>query len=408
MASIEDGSASEPAPVGGEHDLTAAVFDGLDRAGVRWALLRGRSTLGEPGGDVDLLVAAEDLDSFEDVVFELGAFVLPRMRVPTSWSRAVLRHSWHRFYVVSTPSSGVSLKLDVVTQLVYNKQKKLVSELEDGCLARRVEDGGVHVLDPTDHFWTVLLHCLLDKRHVAPHRAAELESVVTQVVRPSAGEEFFDSLCPPGYSADEAVAQVLDRDWEALLATGRLILSPGEGSAREESATSAPGPVTQRRRGGAGQAAPRLARGLRAAAVSAYPAVWRRAGLGVVPRVLDIVEEGAVDATVVRLRRRPARCEISLLTSVEQRRSLAARLRSEYYVPVRGRWHRLTTVGLERVSLVTAEQLGLSLDVADQVRRTSVPMAGRTHCRRAAPGPWLDAVAEPARTRPVRTPPGAG
>ena len=265
MASIEDGSASEPAPVGGEHDLTAAVFDGLDRAGVRWALLRGRSTLGEPGGDVDLLVAAEDLDSFEDVVFELGAFVLPRMRVPTSWSRAVLRHSWHRFYVVSTPSSGVSLKLDVVTQLVYNKQKKLVSELEDGCLARRVEDGGVHVLDPTDHFWTVLLHCLLDKRHVAPHRAAELESVVTQVVRPSAGEEFFDSLCPPGYSADEAVAQVLDRDWEALTRGGttdpvprRGVCQRGIGDVRSRSGDAA---APRRSRPGCATPGARTARG---------------------------------------------------------------------------------------------------------------------------------------------------
>ncbi len=400
MASSQDrsGPASEPAPVGGEHDLMAAVFDGLDRMGVSWVLLRGRSTLGEPGGDVDLLVAEQDLDSFEDVVFELGAFVLPRMRVPTSWSRAVLRHSWHRFYVVSDPSSDASLKLDVVTQLVYNKQRRLASELEDGCLARRVDDGGVYVLDPTDHFWTVLLHCLLDKRHVAPHRAAELESVVTQVVRPSPGEAFFDSLCPPGYSADQAVADVLDCDWDALTAAGRLILFPGGEPAREGSAAPAPGPVTQHPRGGAGRAAPRLARGLRAAAVSAYPAVWRRAGLGVVPRVLDIVEAGAVDATVLRLRRRPARCEISLLTTDEQRRALAARLRSEHYVPVRGSWYRPTTTGLERVSLVTSEQLGLSPDVADQVRRTSVPMAGRTHCRRAVPGPWLDAVGEPAHT----------
>ena len=377
-----------------------AVFDGLDQAGVTWALLRGRSTLGEPGGDVDLLVAAADLDSFEDVVFELGAFVLPRLRVPTSWSRAVLRHSWHRFYVVSGPPAGVSLKLDVVTRLVYNKQRKLASELEDGCLARRIQDGGVYVLDPTDHFWTVLLHCLLDKRHVAPHRAAELESVVTHVVRPSAGEAFFDALCPAGYSADEAVADVLDGDWDALAAAGGRILGSGEGSAGDASSgptTSASGPVAQRPRGGADRAAPRLARGLRMAAVSAYPAFWRRAGLGVVPRVLDIVEAGAVDATVVRLRRRPARCEISLLTTGEEQRSLSARLRSEHYMPVRGRWYRLTTVGLELVSLATTEQLGLSLEVADQLRRTSVPMAGRSHCRRAAPGPWLDAVLEPSR-----------
>ena len=402
MAQGEDrsGTASEPAPVGTERDLVAAVFGGLDQVGVRWALLRGRATLGAPGGDVDLLVAAEDLDSFEDVVFELGAFALPRMRVPTSWSRAVLRPSWHRFYVVPAPSSGASLKLDVVTQLVYNKQRKLASKLEEGCLARRVEDGGVYVLDPTDHFWTVLLHCLLDKHHVTAHRAAELESVVAKLRRPSPGEAFFDSLCPPGYSADGAVSHVLHRDWDSLAAAGRVILGTTERSAAEPSSgptTSTPDRVARQRPGGADQAAPRLARGLRAAAVSAYPAIWRRAGLGVVPRVLDIVEAGAVEATVVRLRRRPARCEIYLLTVDEQQRSLVARLRADRYIPFRSRWYRLTSVGLERVLLVTAEQLSLSVDAVDEVRRTSLPMAGRTHCRRATPGPWLDGVLEATR-----------
>ncbi len=131
--------------------------------------------------------------------------------------------------------------------------------------------------------------------------------------------------------------------------------------------------------------------------MSAYPAIWRRAGLGVVPRVLDIVEAGAVEATVVRLRRRPARCEIYLLTVDEQQRSLVARLRADRYIPFRSRWYRLTSVGLERVLLVTAEQLSLSVDAVDEVRRTSLPMAGRTHCRRATPGPWLDGVLEATR-----------
>lgn len=386
MSSGDDrtGISSEPASAREVDELLGAVFDGLDHVGVRWVLLRGRETLGVPGGDVDLLVSAEDLDSFEDVVFELGAFMLPRLRVPGAWSQAVLRHSWHRFYVISAPDAGASVKLDVVTRLVYSKQLKLASNLEHGCLDRRVEDGGVHVLDPCDTFWTVLLHCMLDKQKFTPHRAAELESVVARVRRPSPGEEFFETLCPPGRSADEVISLVLDRDWDSLADVGRLIVGSASASepdaSREPTATT---PVQGAPARGTGKPVPRLTRALRAAAVSAYPVIWRRAGLGVVPRVLDIVEAGRVDAIVLLVRRRPGRCAVYLLTTEEQRAALGAMLRAENYLPAAGRWYRLTNMGLERVHLLTPEQLALSTDSVDRLRSTSRPMAGRTHCRRA-------------------------
>ena len=43
-----------PAPIG-------AAFEALDRAGGRWALLRGEADLATTGGDVDVLVAPESL-----------------------------------------------------------------------------------------------------------------------------------------------------------------------------------------------------------------------------------------------------------------------------------------------------------------------------------------------------------
>ena len=394
------GPRAEPAPAPATCDLLHSVFRRLDDAGVRWALLRGRSTLGMPGGDVDLLVSADDLDSFEDVVFELGAFVLPRVRVPGSWSRAVLRHPWHRFYILSDPSSGASVKLDVVSRLVYNKRLQLESGLERGCLERRVEDGGVRVLDPTDAFWTVLMHCLLDKRKVSPHRAAELESACTSVRRPSPGEELFESLCPPGCSADQALAAVLDRDWQALADLGDRVVRSAGGSTPGAadagvSGTATPkpradGPSTSARGTGV---TPGLDRAVRAVAVSAYPVVWRRSGLGVVPRILDVLEEASVDATVLRLRRRPAVCDVLVLMSQEQQASVRALLRARHYVPAAGRWHRLTGVGLETVRVVTPDDLGLSAGSLERIREASVPMAGRTHCRRArGSGPLLHGV----------------
>jgi hypothetical protein len=367
-----------------EGALVRTVFDGLDRVGVRWALLRGRAELGAPGGDVDLLVGACDLDSFEDVVFELGAFVLPRVRVPGSWSRAVLRHPWHRFYVLSDRASGATVKLDVVTQLVYSRQQQLVSHLERGCLDRRVGDEGVQVLEPSDAFWTLLLHCLLDKRNVTPTRAAELKSVVGRVRRPSPGEEFFETLCAPGCSADQALVLVRSGDRRGLNELARLLL-PSAGGPAAAAASPEPGsgrrPGRLRRR--AGRAREGVDRALRETAVSVYPVLWRRAGLGVVPRVLDVAEAAGVDATVLALRRRTARCEVVLLAPDEQRDALTIVLRAHHYVPLSGSWHRLTATGVERVRLVTAEQLGLSTESVRLLRRSSRPMAGRTHCRRA-------------------------
>ncbi len=395
MSSGDDRSGTSSESVGARegNELVRTVFDGLDRVGVRWALLRGRASLGLPGGDVDLLVAEEDLDSFEDVVLELGAYTLPRVRVPGSWSRAVLRPSWHRFYIVTDQSSGASVKLDVVTRLVYSKQLELASNLEGGCLDRRVDDRGVQVLDPTDSFWTVLLHCLLDKQKVTPQRATDLESVVAQVRRPSPGEDFFKTLCPPGWSSDDALSLVLDREWDALAALGRLIL--GSGDVAEPDATMKPSPPTPQHAPRVARTTdalvPRLTRALRIAGVAVYPALWRRAGLGVVPRILDIVEARAVDATVLQLRRRPARCAVSLFTTEEQRSLLDAVLRAEHYLPAAGRWHRVTSVGVETVHLVTAHELDLSPDSVNRLRETSLPMPGRTHCRRAGGGdPWLD------------------
>ncbi len=344
--------------------LLASVFDGLDRAGVRWVLLRGRSTLGVPGGDVDLLVDGRHLDSFEDVVLERGAFVLPSFRLDRR-----RRPSWHRFYVLTDPASGVSVKLDVVTRLVYGRGRQVPSGLETGCLERRVDDGGVQVLDPTDAFWTVLLHCLLDKGKVNEPRAADLAAVVDRVRRPSEGEEFFQSLCPESDTAEQALTLVRRGDRAALGELGARMLGTGTGTGTGSAPAGS---------GGSGAASSSAVRRL---AEATYPVLWRRVGLGVVPRVLDLVEDGSVEGTVLSLRRRPALCDVLLLTPAEQRDRLAALLRADRYVPAGGRWHRLTGHGLERVRLVDHN------DVAggDSVRTSSLPVAGRTTCRRAVP-----------------------
>jgi hypothetical protein len=361
--------------------LLETVFTSLNTAGTKWALLRGRSGLGMPGRDVDLLVAAEDLAAFEDVVFELRGVALPRSL-----------HPWHRFYVLPARGDTTELTLDVVTELVYGRPLMLSSGLEQPCLDRRVAAGPMYVLDPTDAFWTVLLHCLLDKQAVNERRAGELGDVGEQLDRPSPGEAFFASLCPPGWSADRAIAGARAGDWDALLDLGRQILSaralatPTPVGHNVSSPLAAAGALARRARVTGAPAR----RAFRAVAAAAYPTLWRRAGMGVTPSVLDLVEAAGAEATVVDLRRRLALCDVVLLVPDGQEGRLLGALQGAGYrragrVRSAHGWHRLSATGLERVRLVSPMALDLPPAAAEAVRSSSRPLGLRTHCRRATP-----------------------
>jgi thymidylate kinase len=373
--------------------LLDRVFAGLNDVGVTWALLRGRDTL-FVAKDVDLLVREDHLDGFEDLVFELGGMRLPGS--PTS--------PWHRFYELSDKDAGTRIRLDVVTRLIYNRELRLESGLEGGCLDRRVSDGGLYALDGTDTFWTVLLHSVLDKEEVTQRRRAELESLVDVIRRPSPGEVFFEALCPAGWSPDRALACVRDHDMESLSRLGREIVASKKGAAatpsREEAAgeASEPGLAVRARRRLGVQGRPAV---VRRAVEAAYSTGWRRTGLGAVPHVLDLVEGASVDGTVLSLRRRPARCEVVILVPDEQHAQLEHRLREEHYLGVAGRWSRLTAVGLESVELVSVSQRGLTTRAFEDIRDRSLPVGARRHCRRAV-GPLAGANGHAA---PAATPP---
>lgn len=340
--------------------LLDEVFAGLDAAHVRWAVLRGSRLLDGPLHDVDLLVAADDLPAFEDVAFELGAVALPRRL-----------HPWHRFYRLEVGHSGDRVVLDVVTTLEHARPQRLHTGLEEPCLAHRRLVGGVWVLDPTDEFWTVLLHCLLDKTTVSARRRDELVHALSALQRPSPGEQVFAELCPPDWSADRAIAAVGGADWEALARLGRLLRAeaPGRHAAQRPPANRAtPG---------------RLVRG---AAAAAYPAVWRLAGLGITPHVLDTVESAGVDATLVDLRRHAGWCEVVLLVRDAQRSDLAARMRSDGFRQMRNAWVRAGAAGIESVRIVAPEDLLLPPEAWPVIWRSAGRVTGRRHLRRAAAG----------------------
>jgi hypothetical protein len=336
------------------------VFAGLDAAAVRWVVLRGSALLSGPVHDVDVLVAESDIEALEDVVFELGGIALPRAL-----------HPWHRFYRIQDPDTGDRLVLDVVTELIYHREQRLRSGLEVPCLARRRLTQGVWVLDPTDLFWTVLLHCLFDKPRITGRRRDELEGALPELTRPSPGEGFFEQVCPPGWSADRAREAVAGHEWDALIRLGSQLRGE-DGTPGRHQAESGRTPSL---------VAPR--RVARSAAAVLYPTVWRRAGLGVTPRALAVVEAAGVDAVVVDLRRRPGHCEV-LLVLGEHRERVADQLRDHGFRHVLGAWVLGTSVGVERVRVLATGELDLPEDAWPEIWRSATPMAGRLHCRRAS------------------------
>jgi hypothetical protein len=189
------------------------VFDAANAADVRWCLLRGEAQLESPTGDVDLLVAEGDAWYLRALLIELGYVPLPHRKA----------HGSHTFYFKYDRTTGAWLKLDIVGELAYGPGFRLKTQLQDGCLARRQRRGEIYVLSDDDAFWTVLLHCLVDKRSVTERRAAELLSHSREAV--SAGElgRFVERLTPDDWDGDRIIELVRAEDWPALVRLGDSI-----------------------------------------------------------------------------------------------------------------------------------------------------------------------------------------
>jgi thymidylate kinase len=135
--------------------LLREVFVALDRAGVRWCLLRAPEGPDTQAGDVDLLVARDDRARLAGAIAPLGFARLP------AWG-----YGSHRFHLGYDAASDRWLKLDVVTELAFGPWFSLPSAAAARCLSRRRPHGSAVVLDDGDAFWCLLLHRLLDKGSV--------------------------------------------------------------------------------------------------------------------------------------------------------------------------------------------------------------------------------------------------
>jgi hypothetical protein len=189
------------------------AFDAVNAADVRWCLLRGEAQLRSPTGDVDLLVAEGDAWYLRALLIELGYVPLPHKKA----------HGTHTFYFKYDRTTRAWLKLDIVRELAYGPGFKLKTQLQDGCLARRQRRGEIYVLSDDDAYWTVLLHCLVDKRSVTDRRAAELLSHARDAVSGSELGRFVERLTPDDWDADRIIELARAEDWPTLLRLGDSI-----------------------------------------------------------------------------------------------------------------------------------------------------------------------------------------
>ena len=148
------------------HPVAARAFAALDAAGVRWLLLRGERTLAAPPHDLDLLVDPRDATRLPTVLAPLGFAPLP------TWARAS-----HRFYVAYDEELADWMQLDVVTELAYGPHYAVRLATADAALAERRRTGTLWTLAPGDGFWTLLLHCVLDRGSISRAQAGRLREL---------------------------------------------------------------------------------------------------------------------------------------------------------------------------------------------------------------------------------------
>jgi hypothetical protein len=218
---------SHPAAATGEpamHDAIAGALGVLDRAGVRWCLLRGAQELHLVDGDVDLLVSRSELGRLRHALVASGG-----LSPLSSWGRRP-----HHFYVgpVAGEDDAV-LKLDVVDELAFGPYGELPTAAADQVLAGRRRQGDLWLPAPADAFWSLLLHALMDKGRVRDERACELVALA-----PAARDarsplrDVVDESCPGGWGSARVLDAVEHRAWDELLALAPLLRDRWPGTTR--------------------------------------------------------------------------------------------------------------------------------------------------------------------------------
>jgi thymidylate kinase len=181
------------------------TFAAFNLAGVVWCILRGEHDLERPGGDVDLLVSPHSYERARVAVEALGY-----ARLPASGRGS------HTFFLSHHLDSDDWIKLDIVTDLSYGPWFTLQTHAEEVCLRRRRQEGKLFVLAPDDSFWTLLLHCLLDKRRIEPHHSARLQELAQMAAFDGPLASVVARASPPGWSPRRILESARRGEWQRL------------------------------------------------------------------------------------------------------------------------------------------------------------------------------------------------
>jgi thymidylate kinase len=200
--------AGPPAGGGAVSGVLTTAFQALDERGIAWALLRGARALGEPSGDVDVLVDAAATAEIDALLLAAG---LTRIRAPG--------HGSHRFYVSYDASQDRWIELDIVTDVAFGARQQFRTVVAPALLARRRRRGTVATLHPGDAFWHLLLHLLFSRREVPVHCRDVLRSSAWSARDAGPLEAFVRTVRPRVESCLPAAVE--SGDWCAVVQLGR-------------------------------------------------------------------------------------------------------------------------------------------------------------------------------------------
>ena len=175
----------------------------LERSGVPCCVLRDGVT------EVDLLAWPGSVDVVRAEAERLEMIALP------SHGRGT-----HRFFLAWDDATASLVELDVVFELAYGAFASLPTDLAEGCLQRRISDGTVHRLSSADQFWTLLLHCLLDKRGFSKSHRLELGALADAVDGAEPAARLIDDLSARGWTSGLIAHTVRHREWTSVAGAG--------------------------------------------------------------------------------------------------------------------------------------------------------------------------------------------
>ncbi len=183
------------------HPRLQQTFDRVNEDGIRWCLLRWPTSLDAPTGDIDILLHAADVETWQAALGECGFVRLP-VAVPDEL-----------VYVCYDRNSHQWLCFHAVTRFRFGSQWVHPPKLTATCLARRQEQDGLFVLANEDLFWTTLLHGLLDKGTLAEGHRRQLQQCYPAIRGDTPLAPLVRAVCPPRRTVQDFLNNVQGGKW---------------------------------------------------------------------------------------------------------------------------------------------------------------------------------------------------